>query len=79
MKKYKFCYIKNTYPDFAKLLQYVMTTFDNIISSGGRVLSVVAQGESFDNAFKLAYDKIEDINFDGMQFRKDIGYQIRNI
>ena len=53
--------------------------FDNIISSGGRVLSVVAQGESFDKAFKLAYDKLEDINFDGMQFRKDIGYQIRNI
>ena len=22
---------------------------------------------------------LEDINFDGMQFRKDIGYQIRNI
>ncbi len=53
--------------------------FDNIISSGGRVLSVVAQGESFDKAFKLAYDKLEHINFNGMQFRKDIGYQIRNI
>ena len=53
--------------------------FDNIITSGGRVLSVVAQGENFDKAFKLAYDKLEQINFDGMQFRKDIGYQIRNI
>ncbi len=52
---------------------------DNIISSGGRVLSVVAQGESFDQAFKLAYDELEQINFDGMHFRKDIGYQVRNI
>ena len=53
--------------------------FDNIITSGGRVLSVVAQGESFDKAFELAYDKLENINFDGMHFRKDIGYQVRNI
>ena len=53
--------------------------FDNIITSGGRVLSVVAQGESFDKAFELAYDKLEKINYDGMHFRKDIGYQVRNI
>ena len=53
--------------------------FGNIITAGGRVLSVVAQGESFDQAFKLAYEKLEQINFDGMHFRKDIGYQVRNI
>ena len=53
--------------------------FDNIISSGGRVLSVVAQGESFDKAFEMAYNRLENIDFDGMQFRKDIGYQVRNI
>jgi len=53
--------------------------FDNIITSGGRVLSVVAQGDSFDKAFQLAYDRLKQINFDGMHFRKDIGYQVRNI
>ena len=53
--------------------------FGNIITAGGRVLSVVAQGESFDDAFKLAYENLEKINFDGMHFRKDIGYQVRNI
>ena len=53
--------------------------FDNIITSGGRVLSVVAQGESFDKAFDLAYNSLRKINFDGMHFRKDIGYQVRNI
>ena len=52
--------------------------FDNIITSGGRVLSVVAQGESFDKAFEIAYDELKHINFDGMHFRKDIGYQVRN-
>jgi len=58
------------------------TTVDqsnNIITSGGRVLSVVAQGESFDKAFKNAYNGLEQINFDGMHFRKDIGYQVRKI
>ncbi len=53
--------------------------FHNIITSGGRVLSVVAQGESFDKAFDLAYASLKKIKFDGMHFRRDIGYQIRNI
>ena len=53
--------------------------FDNIITSGGRVLSVVAQGDNFDKAFDLAYSNLEKINFDGMHFRKDIGYQVRNM
>ncbi len=53
--------------------------FDNKITSGGRVLSIVAQGENFDKAFDLAYSSLKGINFDGMHFRKDIGYQVRNI
>ena len=52
---------------------------DNIITSGGRVLSIVAQGESFDEAFDLAYSNLKKIKFDGMHFREDIGYQVRNI
>ena len=52
---------------------------DNIITSGGRVLSVVAQGESFDEAFYLAYSNLKKIKFDGIQYRSDIGYQVRNI
>jgi phosphoribosylamine--glycine ligase len=53
--------------------------FDNIITSGGRVLSIVAQGESFDKAFNLAYSSLKEIDFNGMHFRKDIGYQVRNM
>ncbi len=53
--------------------------FDNIITSGGRVLSVVAQGENFNKAFDLAYSNLDKINFEGMHFRNDIGYQVRNI
>ena len=53
--------------------------FDNIITSGGRVLSIVAQGDSFDKAFNLAYSNLREISFNGMHFRKDIGYQVRHI
>ncbi len=52
---------------------------DNIITSGGRVFSIVAQGESFEEAFELAYSNLTKIKFDGMHFREDIGYQVRNI
>ncbi len=58
------------------------TTIDeseNILTSGGRVLSIVAQGENFDKAFNLAYSNLSGINFDGIHYRKDIGYQVRNI
>ncbi len=52
--------------------------FDNTVTSGGRVLSIVAQGESFDKAFDLAYSNLKEISFKGMHYRKDIGYQVRN-
>ncbi len=50
-----------------------------LLTSGGRVLSIVAQGKSHDEAFNLAYKKLQEINFKGMQFRKDIGNQVRTI
>ena len=53
--------------------------FGNIITNGGRVLSIVSQGETFDKAFYLAYDSLKKIKFNGMHFRNDIGYQVRNI
>ena len=48
-----------------------------IVSDGGRVLSIVCQGEDFDNAFNMAYKVLKDINFDGIYYRKDIGHQVR--
>ena len=48
-----------------------------LITSGGRVLSIVAQGESFNEAFSIAYKAIEKIDFSGINYRQDIGYQVR--
>jgi phosphoribosylamine---glycine ligase len=41
--------------------------------SGGRVLGISAFGDSLASARASAYDTISSINFDGMQFRRDIG------
>ncbi len=48
-----------------------------IITDGGRVLSVVCQGKDFDSAFNKAYSVLKGINFDGIYYRKDIGHQVR--
>ncbi|MBC8555343.1 MAG: phosphoribosylamine--glycine ligase [Candidatus Brocadiales bacterium] len=51
------------------------TGFNNgeIVTSGGRVLGVTALGDDIKSAQVNAYKAIEKINFNGMQFRKDIG------
>jgi phosphoribosylamine---glycine ligase len=49
-----------------------------IITSGGRVLAVTALGDSVKMAQKRAYEAVSQIRFDGMQYRKDIGYRAIN-
>jgi len=46
-----------------------------LITSGGRVLCATALGDSVKMAQKRAYDTLETICFDGMQFRRDIGFR----
>ena len=48
-----------------------------LLTDGGRVLSIVCQGEDFDMVFEKAYKNLKEINFDGIYFRNDIGYQVR--
>ena len=47
------------------------------ISSGGRVLAVVAQADDFDSAFEKAYTGLAQVHFEGMTYRRDIGHQVR--
>lgn len=44
-------------------------------TSGGRVLCVTALGDSAKLAQQRAYDYMRGIQFDGMQFRTDIGWR----
>ena len=43
------------------------------LTAGGRVLTVVASGETYESAIERAYEGVSRIQFDGMQFRRDIG------
>ena len=44
-----------------------------VVSSGGRVLTVVGRGDTYEQAIAVAYRAAAAIHFDGVQFRKDIG------
>ena len=45
------------------------------VTSGGRVLCVTALGDSTKMAQQRAYEVLQTIRFDGMQFRRDIGHR----
>ena len=44
-----------------------------LVTSGGRVLGVTGIGATLQEALNHAYKGVECINFEGMQYRKDIG------
>ncbi len=46
-----------------------------VVTSGGRVLCVTALGHNTRTAQRRAYEVIEQIGFDGMQYRHDIGHR----
>ena len=48
-----------------------------VVTEGGRVLGVTAIGEDFDAAIAQAYAAINCIEFEGMYYRRDIGYRVR--
>lgn len=45
---------------------------ETIVTAGGRVLAVVALGETLADARRLAYSGVEKISWDGAQYRTDI-------
>jgi phosphoribosylamine--glycine ligase len=46
-----------------------------VVTNGGRVLCVTALGDKVKIAAARAYEVVDRIRFDGMQFRKDIGHR----
>ncbi len=45
----------------------------NFITSGGRVLAVTSSASNISSALHRAYKAVNEISWDGMQFRRDIG------
>jgi phosphoribosylamine--glycine ligase len=48
---------------------------EQVLTSGGRVLCVTALGETVKFAQSSAYDMVKQIQFEGAQYRQDIGYR----
>ena len=48
---------------------------NTIVTKGGRVLTVTSQGEDLQQAVQKAQKALSTIQFEGMYFRKDIGYE----
>ena len=49
-----------------------------LFTAGGRVLAVVAQGDDFDAAFAGAYNGLNQLDYTGITYRRDIGHQVRS-
>lgn len=45
----------------------------HVLTAGGRVLTVVGRGDTYQAAIDRAYAAVARISFDGMQYRRDIG------
>jgi phosphoribosylamine--glycine ligase len=48
---------------------------EEVVTNGGRVLTVTALGHNVKTAQRRAYDIVERIRFEGMQYRRDIGHR----
>jgi phosphoribosylamine--glycine ligase len=47
-----------------------------VVSNGGRVLAVTSFGDDFQEAIKKSYQNINQLHFDTMYYRKDIGFDL---
>jgi phosphoribosylamine--glycine ligase len=47
-----------------------------VITSGGRVLAVTSFGEDHNEALKQSYEALAKIDFQGMYYRKDLGFDL---
>ena len=46
-----------------------------VVTNGGRVLCVTAMGKDIEQAVHKSLDQLDAIDFDGIYYRQDIGYE----
>ena len=52
-------------------------TDGHLVTSGGRVLAVTSRGATMQEALDKSYRSISGIYFEGMNFRRDIGFDLK--
>ncbi len=50
---------------------------DFLVTNGGRVLNIVAMADDFFSLTENLYKNVDRIRFEGLHYRKDIGYRVR--
>ena len=65
-------------PDVQIFFAGVKQKGSDLVTSGGRVLTVMAMATSYEIAIARAYEAASKIKFDGMQYRRDIGRKALN-
>jgi phosphoribosylamine---glycine ligase len=61
------------FPDALVFHAGVAARNDQLVTHGGRVMTVVGSGPTFAAAIDRAYGAVSCVKFDGMQYRRDIG------
>ena len=49
---------------------------DKVVTSGGRVMAITSFGDTIQDALTKCYNSIDKINFEDMNYRKDIGFDL---
>ncbi len=52
------------------------TTDNKVVTNGGRVITVTSFGEDFKQALDKSYQNLEKLHFEGMYYRKDLGFDL---
>ncbi|MEM8999176.1 MAG: phosphoribosylamine--glycine ligase [Bacteroidota bacterium] len=47
-----------------------------VMTNGGRVIAITSLGENFNDALQKSYQNLLKINFEGMYYRRDIGFDL---
>jgi phosphoribosylamine---glycine ligase len=66
-------HLTHEYPDVLAFFGGVTASGNTLLTSGGRVMTLVARDASYPAAIRRVYDAVSRVRFEGMQFRRDIG------
>ncbi|MEY4604662.1 MAG: hypothetical protein RIT43_1954 [Bacteroidota bacterium] len=75
-QKGKQIYGLNTIGDSMVFHAGTMSDGPAVLSAGGRVLAVTSYGKNLTSALERSYSSIENIEFEGAYYRKDIGFDV---
>jgi phosphoribosylamine--glycine ligase len=60
-------------PDVLTFFAGVKARDHSLITSGGRVMTIVSREATFERAIANTYEALSHVRFEGMQYRRDIG------